>query len=638
MNNFRAVGKPEKSKVKVRGKPVVRERFEPIGRAATAEEIRAAANAKVKLFRDKGIDGGVYVNLKLKNAIVNTRRRKIQKWIPGRWTSFNEPVEVADYMEYDFGDADVHGALFDAFELLYVRSAPKAGGCEELKSKKKQDTHNDCGWNCLNELGPLNPWETPALLKKFLNLDRDDKIPMSAWARIDKITAKKSKVKINVSGDYTYTSTETCIMELNIKLVNGHYRIRDDRKKIRGIKVKRRHPVFYVREDEKYTIYNGKEVQVITTDEWKEIRNEKFDGKYILLPMSQRPDKITKEVKTIEEQWDDWLEMARLIENRSLGVINPFKTGRDTKTALDLFYRWTKHIIPEPILQAEANWITNCSHGPLISCVKGYKGPAYQYDVCSEYGYVMSQNRNLFPIKKGEFMKVTEFQDLKSGCHIYRCIIEYNKDKHVLFRWNKKNYYTMTDILVAQKLGLKIELIQDDQPNLLFWKRTSCVHGGQLFGRFVKFLFDLKKSNIDGAKQILTASWGALTQRNKLKETVKDDGPEWHLKEDREIVTMCSYGQEQLHISYVKNDDQYETDYARIKPFILAYGRQMTSNIMEPFYDKVLRVHTDGILFSEEVYPTQIRKHNAKLGDLKYEGFCKHVRIEHCNSIKGKFE
>ncbi|CAG8779739.1 12173_t:CDS:1, partial [Rhizophagus irregularis] len=41
-------------------------------------------------------------------------------------------------------------------------------------------------------------------------------------------------------------------------------------------------------------------------------------------------------------------------------------------------------------------------------------------------------------------------------------------------------------------------------------------------------------------------------------------------------------------------------EYPRIAPFLLARGRKITSEAIQPYKDKVRRIHTDGFILEEQ--------------------------------------
>ena len=145
-----------------------------------------------------------------------------------------------------------------------------------------------------------------------------------------------------------------------------------------------------------------------------------------------------------------------------------YKTGSTVKTALTLFNHFNKTIVPEKIKQVESEWLQKSSYAALTWANK-YEGPAYAYDICSHYPALMSHKLMFFPIKEGTFHKIID-DDIKERVPygIYRCVIDIDENAKQLFRYNQFNYYTHIDIQVAKELGLKITMIQDDQPNQLF--------------------------------------------------------------------------------------------------------------------------------------------------------------------------
>ena len=66
---------------------------------------------------------------------------------------------------------------------------------------------------------------------------------------------------------------------------------------------------------------------------------------------------------------------------------------------------------------------------------------------------------------------------------------------------------------------------------------------------------------------------------------------------------------------YLKNNN-FEYEFARLKPFIFSYGRQMMHKILKNIpYDKVYRIYTDSILCDDDV----ILPVSDKIGALKIE-------------------
>jgi hypothetical protein len=99
---------------------------------------------------------------------------------------------------------------------------------------------------------------------------------------------------------------------------------------------------------------------------------------------------------------------------------------------------------------------------------------------------------------------------------IYRCKI---KGTGKFFVSNDENYYTQADILMAIDYGFKIKLIQDGQPNFLYYSTECLMSGSTLFKKYVETLYALKLNKVRGAKLLLNILWGALTEKKIFKES-----------------------------------------------------------------------------------------------------------------------
>ena len=326
-----------------------------------------------------------------------------------------------------------------------------------------------------------------------------------------------------------------------------------------------------------------------------------------------------------------------ILKNLSNGLINMFKSGGTTNTALGLFKRLQHCLEPEQMATDEAEFIENAYDGPMVFATNDYKGDAYKYDVCSMYPYLMQLSNFLIPMKRGEIKTIsnTEIKQIKFfATGIYRCILINNDFR--LVRNSKRDHYTHTDLNRATKLGYTIEMIEDGRPNALVYTRDKCVTGYQLFKPYIDLLFPIKQSKKTKlAKDILNQLWGVLCKKNKLHAVGSNKIP-FELHEDSRIVTMCPSDENDgnIIIGFMKIEKPFDTDYARLGPFLLSAGRNMLSKIIEPVLNTVVRVQTDGVILSS---PLPNHKHSEELGGLKYEGRCENVWIEHVNGVRGEF-
>ena len=291
---------------------------------------------------------------------------------------------------------------------------------------------------------------------------------------------------------------------------------------------------------------------------------------------------------------------------------------------------------PYNIEQVEAEYINNCSIGALMYANEGEYENVHKYDVCSLYPSIMN-SVILFPIKQGEFIKLTSnefnsFEFIKYG--IYRCKINgCNK----LFKFNNLNYYTHLDIKQAKELNLKVELIEDEQPNFLYYSRDKLITGSEIFKQYVELLFELKnkgKKGIKKSKQILNILWGSLCEGNTKTQYINNnDDKIINIDGNIKILKIKPFNDNETIIEYVNNDKQFKSNYARMKPFILAKGRNALYNLIKNEINNIVWFHTDGFICRSKL--------NINIGDglgcLKYEGYSKKLKIHHLNKIIGEF-
>jgi hypothetical protein len=236
----------------------------------------------------------------------------------------------------------------------------------------------------------------------------------------------------------------------------------------------------------------------------------------------------------------------------------------------------------------------------------------------------MSKNFHYFPIKSGEFKTIDNLDDnLEFG--IYRCEIGPVAIMK-FFKFNPKHYYTHIDVMSAKKQGLSIKLIQDGSPNALIYTKDKLMNGSFLFKKYVTELFELKSSGVKGAKDLLNILWGSLCEMNYYKSNNDYDEDNNISEAEVKHITSDEDGIKLKYIFY--RNGFYKTNYARIKPFVLAYGRSDLLMFKE-YEDLIVRIHTDGFYLKEK--PTNI-KTGSNLGYLKYEG-SKHVHIQRLNKI-----
>ena len=331
--------------------------------------------------------------------------------------------------------------------------------------------------------------------------------------------------------------------------------------------------------------------------------------KYIFIKKNERDNdlkylSIRKQCKSINKEAEKLLILTK-------GKINLYRTGSPTNTSLQLFYDLCDNIEPEHIEDYEVNIFEKC-RGALIFGIP-YEGIGYKYDIVSEYPSIMNSAQHKFPIKKGTLKTYTkeEFDNLKFYTFGLYHVEIHNIDFRV-FRNNPENWYSHSELNFAiTKLKLKITLIiENEEPNALLYDANSLITGKNLFGPFVKYLFNFKDSGNSEIKKYLSNLWGKLCSTNVIKITNAV------IYENKEIMSILPNDDGTLTIETFVKSKFYDFNYARIKPFLMAYGRLKIANIILPNIENIVRTHTDGIISKVELTINT----GYGLGDLKKEG------------------
>jgi hypothetical protein len=573
----------------------------------TIDKIKKISNKLSNLLKQNNVNGKLMTALYFDDLA----------WKSGYLRNFGEQVKLYDpndlyNLEVPF-EMPTHIRKFNIYIALGNRDA---GGSD--------NKFNDCLYNCLKYFvfnieeyfGSACNFKT-----NILKLGRNDKVPLSY---IDIIEKKLKTFKINVRGDYIRTSTISSNLVINLNLLNEHYLV--DINEIKLLQVYRYEEKKPIMWDKKtFEAYDGITKWNMTKNERNQIIYNFNNPNIIIHRKDQGRNENGERIKiSIEEEFNIWIQCADELKEESKGLINLYKTGSDHDTALSLFERLNKAITPEPILQDEAEWIKLSSFSALIWAEVGYKGPLYKHDVKSEYPYLMSLNTLKFPIRRGEFQQIEHFKEfIEFG--IYRCVIMKSGDENIdkLFKFNFHNYYTSVDISHATKLGLQIQLIQDSKPNFLYYSGDKTIKFSQAFKNYIDIMFPLKEKKVRTAKDILTIIWGALSEVDKRKQFVTDS---FKIDEDEEICEIypCSTDEDGIIIKTTKMNKYYKSNYARLCPFIIANGRKYISDIMFEHRNNIKRISTDGFLITTPIH----YKTEAKLGELKYEGYNEEAEIK----------
>jgi hypothetical protein len=252
--------------------------------------------------------------------------------------------------------------------------------------------------------------------------------------------------------------------------------------------------------------------------------------------------------------------------------------------------------IPDPIEGLEQEWTLKTNHGGLIFAEKSLVpySNATEYDITSAYPAKLVSDIFTFSLKMGEFKTMTSFQvNAKTGLEfyeygIYKCIVHKSSDSKInrLFRFSKDNLYNHFDLTLAQRLGLRRELIQGEVNALLYKQR---VHSHMAFGELVKLLFGLKKE-CALVKPLLVCLYGVLSERAIITQATFENSNMLNIHPHAQILSVLPCG-DKLKIKYIKDGHYFKFDYARTGGFLTSSVRLDIASDIE-----ILRLHTDGFV------------------------------------------
>lgn len=519
-------------------------------------------------------------------------------------------VKIPTMADYDPTNPDYYKDQ-DTFThaVLYVKPIQREGGYSS-------DDNNDCLYNELKQI-VINYKDyigsSAAIFKKRLGLSRKDAVDVELLSKVDDMMPH---LRLQVDGDSSYISPKSKGVNIYVRFEKGHfkqhpkYSERYDRK-LYKLSVKEKDFIIYRKKFDYVEYCDGKNVVETNKDDFR---------KFYETHHCYRVEFSSK--STLQENYNKIVQGFKEIKELSDGEINLFKNGHESTTALALFRNKTLfRDIPDEIALNECLYIDNATCGS-VQYFEPFEGQAYEYDFNSFYPAMMLNNK--FPMKEGEFKYISELPE-KLEYGIYKCKITNNiKNKQSkLFKINRNHYYTHADIHTARKLGLDIEMIENNQSNALVWSEDKLISGHYLFKNMFDYLYDFKNKVQDNkflkktVKTIINSCWGVLSEANTIKLTVDDNGEAFDLHDDKEYEEFCPMNDEAtLHKVKLRNlRKSYRFDYARIKPFVLSFGRQNIINKSLKYIDSIVRIHTDSIISH---IPLDI-EHSDDIGKLKVE-------------------
>ena len=463
-------------------------------------------------------------------------------------------------------------------------------------------------------------------MNKSLGLKRDDLITIDNVKTVDKLLKFH---KIYVFGDAKYTSSNESNLIIKLRLKDSHFTHVGDENRITHINTHRvnKNATIYsfdkIYDTKEVRLYDGKTIIVVSFKEFNTMQRDKKN--YIFI-------KKSKLSTTLEDAYTDRLkERTELIE-ATKGKIDLFRYSSLNDCILDTFKNYSKSLQePEQITAQEALFINNAFQGGLMYAEK-YDGMIHGYDVNSMYPSIYIHDHFQFPVKEGKLIEINQadFEKLEHYKYgIYHCNVEFDENRIKLFRFNKRNYYTHTDLTRARELNFKITIIEDDGVNALQYERSDLIRSEKVFSAYVNMLFPLKqKYNYKIIKTFLNMIWGLFSEKNTRETVIKTDS-QLNQNNDEEILHICQSGEPEgknHRVTFVNRQKIFKNNLARMSPFLTAFARLKLSRVMEPFESQIKRIHTDAFYLEKELNNDDLDI-GIKLGqfklDTKKTGMCK---------------
>jgi hypothetical protein len=310
----------------------------------------------------------------------------------------------------------------------------------------------------------------------------------------------------------------------------------------------------------------------------------------------------------------------------------------------------------------EYNWFRKCKNGGLQYLkAKGIYKNTVGYDSKMSYPTDMGSVKFRMPTKEGKERYIKELP--KNAKHlsygIYRVKIECDDPNFdMVFTKNDKHYYTHYSLGYAMSMktrklfkNLEINLIIDEKPNAYTYNSKDLVQGNEVFGNWYKILKQMKTDMPKNGliKMLASSGWGHL---NAVQDFVVSEEKLEEMAEEGK--TFCFYDDEDYdnHDYVIIDGTQKETELytlinlkkpvydmpLRLLPFITSFSRaKMGRVITSPkhiLFDKVIRIHTDGICFNEDpkLNIEGFIKDDKISGDIEFENINTYHKIKPCEN------
>lgn len=524
---------------------------------------------------------------------------------------------------------------------VYVwEAATPAGG--------NDDDHNDCLYRALMKAtsNQINfAWRSGAKFKAQLGLSRDAKVPVSRLPDIETALS----LNLHCTGEYERTSPCLYPRTVTLHLAKEHYTLVHTRpcalKMIKSFLAKDPKPLLVYQaapqQPGHVTVFHPElGFQTVTMDT---LRMEVVYEPYVRLQVEASEDVQEAYASRVR-----WTEEVRKVTTEMGFIVDMDRMKYNPKHAsMWVFYHFTQdQVDPESLTEMEAIWIRHAMKGGLVYGEPASLANATCFDINSAYPSMLLKPSSSYPMRPGTFHSIDQlpFQLNAKGRRwlpygIYRVHVTPSADPHTnkLFRFNEKDKYTHTDLESADLLGLKMELLCDEQANFLEY-RQGRVNGDVMFRKTIRYLFDLKRRmkqlhpDNPWPKEMLSSLWGSLCE--KRKSVIISFPRQQKPTEINNAIILSTHRDPGggHRVEYCSRDKPFfRYNYARLGPFLTAQVRYALAKTMFPHKDRMYRFHTDSMVTDLDVAALGLSV-GTDLGQWKVEKQG-NVVIDNCNRL-----
>ena len=356
---------------------------------------------------------------------------------------------------------------------------------------------------------------------------------------------------------------------------------------------------YYELHSDKYRIYDDE------TDKFETVDRLQFDKNiYYCFKGYDNDDKVRLFVKEFKQ----WCQELKTVTKGKIDYLK-FNT-----------HRGANYLIPQnycprlsefgPIDLIESSWIEKCNTAGIQKLYQNGKHQCYGYDFKAFYLTLLGKKEIGLdiPMRAGKEYVLSEINQNKLQVGMYHVNIQCDNPKFV-FAYSSNNVYTHTSLYYAMKMqaiyDIKIELVQNGEPNAYLYDKNDVHNSSYYFKPLYDALMNAKtvypKNKL--IKHICSSIWGHLCSFQIINRSIEDIiKEELNCTPDKNNKTADYFIKsiETDYYSLVGIKKPYKHNVARMKPFLLAKGQIVTSNVCMLYVDDLVRVHTDGIVFSKE--------------------------------------